>query len=581
MDGNEGAAWVAYRASEVIAIYPITPATPMGELADAWSSQGIPNAWGAVPQVVEMQSAAAAGGCTAPRRRARWRRPSRARRASCSCSRTCSRSRRAHARGHPRRRAHRRDARSLDLRRPLRRDGGAHDRVRAARSSSVQEAHDLALVAHAATLRARVPFLHFFDGFRTSHELSTVQRLSEDDVTALLDEELAVRAPGPSALARRSCAPRQRAESRRLLPGAGGGQPLLRCGPADRPGGDGPARRTDRPLLPAVRLRQAPGGRAVLVLMGWSGAGAAERPSSGCATRASAWARHVRLYRPFDAAAFVASLPAPVSGIAVLDCTKERGRARRAALPGRRDRARREDSAASARASAAATASPRRSSRRRWRPPRSPSSRGTSRSGASRSGSPTTSAGSPRSTRRSRPSPEDVTQAVFYDPADGTVGANRNSIRIIAEATGLHAQAYFVLDSKKAGSTTVSHLRFGRSRSARRTSCSGPTSSPATSSGSSSGSTSSSSQGAGRRSCWNAPFGPEEVWGTCPRRCSRGREGAAACRRRIARRTRGRPRQAREHRSPDVLLRARRRHAPGRRRRGNQGSDPRDLREAW
>jgi pyruvate-ferredoxin/flavodoxin oxidoreductase len=192
IDGNEGAAWVAYRASEVIAIYPITPATPMGELADAWSSQGVPNVWGAVPQVVEMQSEGGAAGAVhgalqtgalattfTSSQGLLLMLPNMFKIAgelTPAVIHVAARTVAAHA---------------LSI-------FGDHSDVMAARStgfallasSSVQEAQDLALVAHAATLRSRVPFLHFFDGFRTSHELNTVERLSEDDVRAFLDDEL-------------------------------------------------------------------------------------------------------------------------------------------------------------------------------------------------------------------------------------------------------------------------------------------------------------------------------------------------------------------------------------------------------
>ena len=464
IDGNEGAAWVAYRASEVIAIYPITPATPMGELADAWASQGVPNAWGAVPQVVEMQSEGGAAGAVHGALQA----------GSLATTFTSSQGlllmlpnmfkiagELTSAVIHVAARTVATHALSIF---------GDHSDVMAARttgfallcSSSVQEAHDLALVAHAATLRARVPFLHFFDGFRTSHELSTVERLSEDDVRALLDEEL-VRAH----------------RARALSPD----DPVLR-GSAQNPDVFFQAREAVNPFYAAVpgivqeemaRLAARTGrpyrlfdyaghpeAERVLVLMG-SAAGAAEEAVERlCAEGERVGLVKVRLYRPFDAAAFVASLPASVSGIAVLDRTKEPAALaeplfqdvvtalfERAAEPprvigGRYGLSSKELTPAMAAAALAELALD--EPRRRFTVGINDDVGGLSL-GVDRSFTT---------------EPEEVRQAVFYGlGADGTVGANRNSIRIIAEATGLHAQAYFVLDSKKAGSTTVSHLRFG------------------------------------------------------------------------------------------------------------------------
>ena len=464
IDGNEGAAWVAYRTSEVIAIYPITPATPMGELADAWSSQGVPNAWGAVPQVVEMQSEGGAAGAVHGALQA----------GSLATTFTSSQGlllmlpnmfriagELTPAVIHVAARTVATHALSIF---------GDHSDVMAARttgfallcSSSVQEAHDLALVAHAATLRARVPFLHFFDGFRTSHELSTVERLSEEDVRALLDEEL-VRAH----------------RARALSPD----DPVLR-GSAQNPDVFFQAREAVNPFYDAVpgivqeemaRLGRRTGrsyrlfdyaghpeAERVLVLMG-SGAGAAEEAVERlCDEGERVGLVKVRLYRPFDAAAFVATLPASVSGIAVLDRTKEPAALaeplfqdvvtalveRATDLPrvigGRYGLSSKELTPAMAAAALAelAVGEPKR---------RFTVGITDDVGGLSLEVDPTFTT-----------EPEEVRQAVFYGlGADGTVGANRNSIRIIAEATGLHAQAYFVLDSKKAGSTTVSHLRFG------------------------------------------------------------------------------------------------------------------------
>src|SRR5262249_32519250 len=191
IDGNEAAARVAYRASEVVVIYPITPSSPMGELCDEWAANGKPNLWGQVPDVTEMQSEAGAIGAIHGALQA----GSLATTFTASqglllmipnmykiagelnafCMHVAARSVATHA---------------LSI-------FGDHSDVMACPqtgfallcSNSVQEAHDLACVAHAATLRSRVPFLHFFDGFRTSHEVAKIQALGDDDLRALLDEE--------------------------------------------------------------------------------------------------------------------------------------------------------------------------------------------------------------------------------------------------------------------------------------------------------------------------------------------------------------------------------------------------------
>ncbi|HXG75110.1 MAG TPA: pyruvate:ferredoxin (flavodoxin) oxidoreductase [Gaiellaceae bacterium] len=464
IDGNEAAAWVAYRLSEVVAIYPITPATPMGELADAWAAAGVPNLWGAVPEIVEMQSEGGAAGAVHGALQA----------GSLATTFTSSQGlllmlpnmlkiagELTPAVFHVASRALATHALSIF---------GDHSDVMAARgtgfallaSSSVQEAQDLAAVAHAATLRTRVPFLHFFDGFRTSHELATVERLTEDDLRALVDEELVA-------------AHRARA----LSPD----HPVLR-GSAQNPDVFFQSREAANPYYAAVpaavvreldRLAERTGRRyrlfdyvghpeaeRVLVLMG-SAAGAAEE----AVERLQAEGERVglvvcRLFRPFDAAAFVASLPATVRALAVLDRSKdpagqgeplfqdvvtalaERGGELPLVTGGRYGLSSKEFTPAMAAAALRELAAER--PRRRF-----------------------TVGITDDVTRLSldvdaafTTEPEDVFQAVFYGlGSDGTVGANRNSIRIIGE-TGLEAQGYFVLDSKKAGSLTVSHLRFGK-----------------------------------------------------------------------------------------------------------------------
>ena len=222
---------VAYQLSEVIAIYPITPSSPMGEWADQWAAEGKPNLWGRCPSVIEMQSEGGRG-------RGRPRRPAGGR-AGDDLHRLAGPAaddpqhvqdrRRADPDGHSRGRPDRWRRTRLSI-------FGDHSDVMAARatgfallaSNSVQEAMDFALIAHAATLESRVPFLHFFDGFRTSHEVSEDRAARRrTTIRAMIDEDLvaAHRAPGP--VAGPSRAPRHRPEPGRLLPGPRGRQPLL------------------------------------------------------------------------------------------------------------------------------------------------------------------------------------------------------------------------------------------------------------------------------------------------------------------------------------------------------------------
>jgi pyruvate-ferredoxin/flavodoxin oxidoreductase len=464
IDGNEACAWVAYRASEVLAIYPITPSSPMGELADAWSTAGVPNAWGAVPQVIEMQSEGGAAGAVHGALQA----------GALATTFTASQGLLLMLPNmfkiageltptvfHVAARALATHALSIF---------GDHSDVMAARatgfamlcSASVQEAQDLAVVAHAATLSSRVPFLHFFDGFRTSHEVNTIERLEEDDLRALLDEALVHAHRG-----------------RALTPEA----PVLR-GSAQNPDVFFQAREAANPYyaavpelvaaaMDAVAARTgrryglfdyagAPDAERVLVLMGSGGAAAEEAVRELARRGEKVGLVRVRLFRPFAAETFLAVLPESARAIAVLDRTKEpaalgeplfqdvatalleRGGEPPLVTGGRYGLASKEFTPAMAAAVFAELARPK--PRRRF------------------------TVGitddvthlSLEVDRQFSTEPADVVRSVFYGlGADGTVGANRNSIAIIGEQTGLFAQGYFVYDSKKAGSVTVSHLRFG------------------------------------------------------------------------------------------------------------------------
>ena len=244
IDGNEAAVSVAYRCSELCSIYPITPSSTMAELADEWSSQGRPNIMGTRPVVVEMQSEAGAAGALHGALQG----------GTLATTFTASQGLLLMIPNMYKIAGELTSAVIHVAARSLAAQGlsifGDHSDVMAVRatgfallaSASVQEAHDLALVAHAATLATRVPFLHFFDGFRTSHELNTIELLADEDLRALVAGGSGPSAPRTGAVAGAAVHPRHRPEPRRLLPGARDRQPVLL--PRTRPGatGDGPAR---------------------------------------------------------------------------------------------------------------------------------------------------------------------------------------------------------------------------------------------------------------------------------------------------------------------------------------------------
>jgi pyruvate-ferredoxin/flavodoxin oxidoreductase len=336
IDGNEAAARVAYALSEVIAIYPITPASPRGEAADDWSAAGRPNLWGLVPDVVEMQSEAGAAGAL----------HGALQRGALGTTFTSSQGlllmipnmfkiagELTPAVIHVAARAVATHALSIF---------GDHSDVMHARttgwamlaSGSVQEAHDLALVAHAASLRTRVPFLHFFDGFRTSHEVDKIAVLTEDDLRALVRDEdiLAFRARGltPDASVLRGTAqnPDVFFQAREAANPFYDATPAVVQDVMDRLGV-----RTGR-RYGLVEYVGAPDAERVVVLMGSSAGAAEEAVEALAAAGEPVGLVKVRLYRPFPADRLVAALPPAVRSIAVLDRTKEPG-AGRAALPRR------------------------------------------------------------------------------------------------------------------------------------------------------------------------------------------------------------------------------------------------------
>ncbi|MEO8268952.1 MAG: 2-oxoacid:acceptor oxidoreductase family protein [Aureliella sp.] len=466
VDGNEAVARVAYSASEVIAIYPITPASPMGEWADTWASCGQTNVLNSVPEVVELQSEGGAagtlhgalqGGALATTFTASQglllMLPNMFKIAgelTAGVIHVAARSLATHA---------------LSI-------FGDHSDVMAARttgfamlsSASVQEAHDLAVVSHAATLKSRVPFLHFMDGFRTSHEINKIEAIDEDDIAQMLD---------PLCIAEH--------RSRGLDPD----RPVLR-GTAQNPDVFFQSReavnaftlatpgivQAEMDRLHALTGRQyhlfdyfgSPTAERVIVLMG-SGCGAVkEAVERLMASGEEVGMLKVRLMRPFDVTRFIAALPKTTQRMAVLDRTKEPGSIgeplyldvlaalaegwqEHSRLPlvigGRYGLSSKEFTPAMVHAI--------------FRELESESPKRHFTIGIFDDVSLTSLAWD----EGDHSEAEQVLRAVFYGlGSDGTVGANKNSVKIIGEETDLFAQGYFVYDSKKAGAVTVSHLRF-------------------------------------------------------------------------------------------------------------------------
>ena len=470
LDGNEAAASIAYRVNEICAIYPITPSSTMGELADQWASEGRRNIWGTVPHVVEMQSEGGAAGAVHGALQT----------GAMTATFTASQGlllmipNMFKIAGELTPTVFHVAARSLAAQALS--IFGDHSDVMAARmtgwamlcSSSVQEAHDLALIAQNATLAGRIPFMHFFDGFRTSHEVSKIEMLDDADVRAMIDDDLVF------AHRRRGLSP---------------DRPVVR-GVAQNPDVYFQGRETVNPYYAALpaHVQSAMDRFAALTgrqykLFDYFGAPDADRVlvmmGSGVET-----AREAIESLNGRGARLGAGAGAPVPtlfnrrspGVHSDDRAVNRGprshegagRDGRAALSGRDDGIRRgsRDRPAVARCRASsvdATDCRRRSSRRRWSRRSSTTCRRRRRRIISRLESTTTSRTRASSTiRRSCPKREDVVGCVFYGlGADGTVGANKNSIKIIGEETRGYAQGFFVYDSKKSGSRTTSHLRFG------------------------------------------------------------------------------------------------------------------------
>ena len=466
LDGNEAVASVAYRLNEVIAIYPITPASSMGELADDWAAHGKKNLWGQVPSVAEMQSEGGAAGAVHGALQAGSLTTTFtasqglllmipnlykiAGELTPMCLHVAARTIATHA---------------LSI-------FGDHSDVMACRgtgmamlaSASVQEAQDMACIAQVASFASRVPFLHFFDGFRTSHEVATIEPLSDEHLRQMIDAD---------AIAAH--------RSRALSPD----RPVLR-GTAQNPDVFFQAREACNPFYDAcpeavvnsmdkfaeVTGRKYrpfdyfghPEAERVIVLMG-SGA---ETARTVVQRQAKAGVRVgavvVRLYRPFSPQHLLAVLPETVKAIAVLDRTKEpgslgeplfldvlaclaeSGRPMPKIVGGRFGLSSKEFTPAMVRAVLTELGHEK------------PKSRFTVGivDDVTKLSLPIDEEGD------AEPVHPDLFEGVFWGlGSDGTVGANKSSIKIIGEHTDLHAQGYFVYDSKKSGAVTVSHLRFG------------------------------------------------------------------------------------------------------------------------
>ncbi|MCY2959169.1 MAG: pyruvate:ferredoxin (flavodoxin) oxidoreductase [Planctomycetota bacterium] len=469
VDGNEAAANVAYRLSEVVAIYPITPASTMGEFSDAWAAAGVRNVFGSLPRVVEMQSEGGAAGTLHGALQA----------GSLATTFTASQGLLLMLPNmfkiageltptvvHVAARTLATHALSIF---------GDHSDVMSARttgwamlcSASVQEAQDFAAISHMATLEARVPFLHFFDGFRTSHEVAKIEQLQPEDLLALVD---------PVRI--------HEHRERGLTPD----RPVLR-GSAQNPDVFFQAREAANLYHDAVpgiveaafqRFEKLVGRRyraferygaadaeRVIVVMG-SGGGAIQEAVDHLIARGEKVALiQVRLYRPFDVLAFAAELPATAKRVAVLDRTKEPGAVGEplyqdviAALAETRPGAQRPDVIGGRYGLSSKEFTPamaisvfeelaRREPKRHFTV------------GIVDDVTHTSLAWDRDLDAQIERARKGEVRCVFYGlGSDGTVGANKNSVKIVGEDTQLYAQGYFVYDSRKAGAVTVSHLRF-------------------------------------------------------------------------------------------------------------------------
>ena len=471
MDANEAVAYVAYQVSEVIAIYPITPSSPMGEWADAWNAVKKANIWGTTPSVIEMQSEGGAVGAVHGALQT----------GSLATTFTASQGLLLMIPNMYKIAGELTPAVFHVAARSLAAQGlsifGDHSDVMAARATgfamlcsvSGQEAMDFALISQAATLESRIPFIHFFDGFRTSHEISKIEMITPDDMRAMIDEKYIE-------------AHRKRA----LTPD----RPVLR-GTAQNPDVYFQARESvnlfyqECPLIVQKAMDRfskltgrsyrvfeyfgAPDADRVIILMGSAAEPAEEVAKLLNSKGEKTGVLKVRLWRPFDIGYFLQALPASVKKIAVLDRSKEPGASGEALYLD------------------VVNAFYEGAQRGLWPSGQLPVITGGRYGLSSKEFTPAMVKSIYDHLKQNHPKnhftvgiiddvsgtslpvdasfalPDDgVFAAVFYGlGSDGTVGANKNTIKIIGENTSNYAQAYFVYDSKKAGAVTVSHLRFG------------------------------------------------------------------------------------------------------------------------
>ena len=469
IDGNEAAAYVAYRVNEVCAIYPITPSSTMAELADEWASKGIKNIWGNIPDVIEMQSEGGAAGAVHGALQT----------GSLTTTFTASQGlllmlpnmykiagELTPAVFHVAARSLAAQALSIF---------GDHQDVMAARttgfsllsSASVQEAHDFALIAQAATLKSRIPIVHFFDGFRTSHEVNKLEMLSDEQIRSMIDDQLVIAHRG-----------------RGLDPT----RPFIR-GTAQNPDVYFQGRETVNTFynqMPGImeqvmedfyqltgrkyalfQYSGAADADRVIIIMGSGGETVSETVKALNQSGEKTGVILVRLYRPFSLKHLLEAIPPTVQSIAVLDRTKESGAAGEPMY---------QDVLASLVEAL-----------QEGQLKKLPRIVGGRYGLSSKEFTPAMAKGVFDELKKAKPKNgftiginDDVTfTSLPYDPeykldesawrqglffglgADGTVGANKNTIKIIGENTDLYAQGYFVYDSKKSGARTVSHLRFG------------------------------------------------------------------------------------------------------------------------
>ncbi len=469
VDGNEAAAYVAHKVNEVIAIYPITPASPMGEWSDAWAAANRKNIWGTVPSVIEMQSEAGAAGAVHGALQS----------GALTTTFTASQGlllmlpnmfkiagELTPAVIHIAARSLAAQALSIF---------GDHSDVMAARttgfamlsSNSVQEAMDFAAIAHAATLKARIPFLHFFDGFRTSHEIRKIRALPESVLREMIDDQLVIehrqRALTPDNPFIRGTAqnPDVYFQARETV-----NQFYNACPEVVQESMDQLARLTGRQYHLFDYYGAANADR-VIVLMGSGAETVQETVAALQQSGEKVGLLKVRLYRPFAIDHFIKALPKTVQKIAVMDRTKEPGSVGEplysdvvSALqesPGRFKQAPRVVGGRYGLSSKEFTPGMIKAifDELNKEQPKNHFTIGIN--------DDVTHTSLSYDADFSTESP-DTFRGLFYGlGADGTVSANKNAIKIIGENTDFYAQGYFVYDSKKSGSVTTSHLRFGKS----------------------------------------------------------------------------------------------------------------------